>query len=336
MNGRPAAHLDDTIPEVLDGERIDRVLSTLVPCSRSEAAAAVAAGHVRLAGSPVTKPSVRVSAGDRLEVRIDPVRRDEPVTADETVDFDVLHVDEQIIVVDKPAGLVVHPGPGHQGSTLVHGLLARFPDLDPRSGDVVGEPERPGLVHRLDRGTSGLLVVARTPDAHSSLVEQLSTHAVERTYTALVRGRPQHAHGVIDAPIGRSRRDPLRMTVAADGRPARTHYRLEHQFDTSVDPTDGRERPTEVALLTCNLETGRTHQIRVHLASVGHAVVGDALYGGPDRRPHVGRPFLHARELSFVHPGTGDEVTFSSPLPEDLTAVLDTLRPQVPGDTVQV
>jgi 23S rRNA pseudouridine1911/1915/1917 synthase len=279
----------------------------------------------------VTKPSHRVAAGDRLVLADDPVRHEEPLAADADVEFAVVHADDDIVVIDKPAGLVVHPGPGHKGSTLVHGLLARFPDLDPAIGAVVGEPERPGLVHRLDRGTSGLLVVARTPDAHASLVEQLSTHAVERTYTALVRGAPEHPHGVIDAPIGRSRRDPLRMTVAADGRPARTHYRLEHEFHTEVG-RDGVERPTEVALVTCNLETGRTHQIRVHLASIGHAVVGDPLYGGPARRPEVDRPFLHARRLTFVHPGTGDEVTFCSPLPDDLRAVLDRLRPALDAD----
>lgn len=336
MSTTRPAHLDEIIPDLLDGERVDRVLSTLVPCSRSEAADAIAAGNVRVDGTVVGKASLRVVGGNRLEVQVDPVRHEEPVTADDAVEFGVLHVDDDIVVIDKPAGLVVHPGPGHKGSTLVHGLLARFPDLDPATGDLVGEPERPGLVHRLDRGTSGLLVVARTPDAYDSLVEQLSTHAVERTYTALVRGRPQHAHGVIDAPIGRSRRDPLRMTVAADGRPARTHYRLEHQFERSIDPVDHREHPTEVALLTCNLETGRTHQIRVHLTSVGHPVVGDALYGGPDRRPHVGRPFLHARALTFLHPGTGDEVSFTSPIPDDLTAVLDTLRPPIDGFDPQV
>ena len=137
---------------------------------------------------------------------------------------------------------------------------------------------------------------------------------------------------MIDAPVGRSRRDPLRMTVAADGRPARTHYRLDHVFSSEVSPSDGKDRPTDVSLVTCNLETGRTHQIRVHLTSIGHPVVGDALYGGPDRRPHVGRPFLHARQLSFIHPGTGDEVTFTSPLPADLAAVLATLRPALDLD----
>ena len=328
--GDGPAFMDETVPDALDGERIDRALATLVPCSRSEAADVIGAGGVSIDGQTVSKPSTRVAVGQRLVLTVGPTRRETVVAADPDVEFAVVHADDDIIVVDKPAGLVVHPGPGHRGSTLVHGLVARFPDLDPASGVIVGEPERPGLVHRLDRGTSGLLVVARTPDAYDSLVHQLSTHAVERTYTALVRGHPEHPHGVIDAPIGRSRRDPLRMTVAADGRPSRTHYRLEHTFST-----DSGDRPTPVSAVTCDLETGRTHQIRGHLASIGHPVVGDPLYGGPDRRPHVGRPFLHARRLSFVHPGTGDDVAYEAALPADLAAVLASLRPRwegIPGD----
>lgn len=288
---------------------------------------AVGAGHVLLGGIVVVKGSHRVAAGDRIVLAEDPVRTPQAVAADGSVDFTVVHVDDEIIVIDKPPGLVVHPGPGHRGSTLVHGLLARFPDLDPSDGVVVGEPSRPGLVHRLDRGTSGLLVVARTPHAYESLVGQLQTHSVQRIYTALVRGHPEHPHGVIDAPIGRSRRDPLRMAVVADGRPSRTHFDVEHLF-----LNDRRERPTAVALLTCGLETGRTHQIRVHLASIGHPVVGDPLYGGPDRRPHMTRPFLHARRLSFLHPGTGERVTYDAPVPDDLTAVLADLEPPL-GDT---
>ena len=319
-----APHLDEVVPEALDGERVDRVVSMLVPCSRGEAAQAISAGHVRIGAAVVTKGSHRVVAGDRIVLAEDPVRVGVPVAADQAVEFTVVHSDEEIIVVDKPPGLVVHPGPGHRGSTLVHGLLARFPDLDPVTGVVVGEPDRPGLVHRLDRGTSGLLVVARTPHAYESLVGQLQSHSVERIYTALVRGHPEHPHGVIDAPIGRSRRDPLRMAVAADGRPARTHFDVEHLFHLHR-----QQRPTALTLLTCRLETGRTHQIRVHLASIGHPVVGDPLYGGPDRRPHVTRPFLHARRLSFVHPGTGEEVTFHAPMPTDLTAVLADLEPPV-------
>lgn len=305
------SYLDEVVPAGLAGERLDRAVALLADCSRAEAADAIAAGTVEVSGRVVTKGSHRLDEGDRLVVADAPHRGVEAITADPSVAFGVVHEDDDIVVIDKPPGLVVHPGPGHKGSTLVHGLLARYPELaDP--DDPVGEAERPGLVHRLDRGTSGLLVVARTPEAHADLVEQLSTHAVERVYTALVWRHPNHAHGVIDAPIGRSRRDPLRMTVAVDGRPARTHYDVDATF----------HEPVEAALLTCRLETGRTHQIRVHLSSIGHPVVGDPLYGGDRRSFPVPRPFLHARRLEFEHPGTGELVAFESPLPADLAEVL--------------
>ena len=317
MSDGPAADafLVEEIPDALDGERLDRAVAMLAGCSRAEAADVVAAGTVSVGGRVVTKASHRLVTGDRVALAADPHRPPVEVTADDDVEFTVVHADDEVIVIDKPAGLVVHPGPGHAGSTLVHGLLSRFPELAPEGGEAVGERDRPGLVHRLDRGTSGLLVVARTPEAYESLVSQLATHAVERVYTAVVWGHPEHPHGVIDAPIGRSRRDPLRMTVAVDGRPARTHYDVDGLFND----------PVEAALLTCRLETGRTHQIRVHLSSIGHPVVGDPLYGGKRQSFPMPRPFLHARRLVFVHPGTGDEVAFDSPLPPDLSRVLDRL-----------
>ncbi len=255
-----------------------------------------------------TKPSVRIPPGAEVSISEDPVAAEEVVEPDEDIEVRVVFEDDDIIVIDKQAGLVVHPGAGHRDSTLVHGLLARYPELRD-----VGEPLRPGLVHRLDHGTSGLLVVARTPDAYVDLVDQLSTHSVLRVYTAMTWRHFEHPNGVIDAPIGRSRRDPLRMTVAADGRESRTHYGVEQPFD----------EPVEASLLTCELETGRTHQIRVHLASIGHAVVGDEIYGGLRHSFRMPRPFLHARQLSFRHPGTDELVSFDSPLPEDLQAVLD-------------
>lgn len=303
-------HLREEVPAALDGERLDRFVSLLTGCSRSEATDLVRAGAVTVAGLAVHKGSHRVAEGDVVELASDPHHEPELPSADPSIALTVVHEDDDVIVIDKPAGLVVHPGPGHKGGTLVHALLARYPEVV-----GVGEPERPGLVHRLDRGTSGLLVVARTPDAHRDLVEQLSTHTVERVYTALVWRHPEHSHGVIDAPIGRSRRDPLRMTVAMDGRESRTHYSVDRTY------TD----PVEVTLLTCELETGRTHQIRVHLTSIGHPVVGDPLYGGKRQSLPVPRPFLHARRLRFVHPGTGLEMGFDSPLPADLSDVLERL-----------
>lgn len=299
--------LVERMPAALDGERVDRVVALLTGCSRSEATRLVADGKVSIGGAAVTKASHRVVEGDDVAILVDPVRPPAEVEPDPEVAVEVLYEDEDIIVIDKQAGLVVHPGAGHSGSTLVHGLLARYPELRD-----VGESERPGLVHRLDRGTSGLMVVARNEDSYHELVHQLSTHAVERTYTALVWRHPEHPQGVIDAPIGRSRRDPLRMTVAIDGRPSRTHYRCEQTF----------EEPVAAALLTCELETGRTHQIRVHLSSIGHPVIGDDLYGGVRHSLPATRPFLHARRLELLHPATGDPVEFESPLPEDLATYL--------------
>ena len=301
-------HAVEVVPDALADERLDRLVALITGCSRAEAVDAIRSGGVLVDGRAATKPSVRVTAGAEVAIAEDPVAAAEVVEPDEAVEVRVVHEDDDIIVVDKQAGLVVHPGAGHHDSTLVHGLLARYPELRD-----VGEPLRPGLVHRLDRGTSGLLVVARTPEAYVDLVDQLSTHSVLRVYTAMTWRHFEHPNGVIDAPIGRSRRDPLRMTVAADGRDSRTHYRVEQRFD----------EPVEASLVTCELETGRTHQIRVHLASIGHAVLGDEVYGGLRHSFRMPRPFLHARQLSFRHPGTDDYVSFDSPLPADLQAVLD-------------
>jgi 23S rRNA pseudouridine1911/1915/1917 synthase len=301
------APLADVVPDAADGERIDRFVAMMADCSRSEAVSAIAEGKVDIDGRGVTKASQRVSAGEVVSVSTDPRRIDEVPQPDESVPVEVLHVDEQVIVVDKAADVVVHPAPGHHGRTLVNGLLARFPEL---AG--VGDPHRPGIVHRLDRFTSGLMVVARSPEAYTSLVSQLADHSARRTYTALVLGHPEHPHGIIDAPVGRSRRNPLRMTVAMDGRPARTHYTVDELH----------HEPRDTALLTCELETGRTHQIRVHLNSIGHPVAGDETYGGVRPDLPLERPFLHARRLEFAHPAGGDRVQFESQLPEDLASVL--------------
>ena len=205
----------------------------------------------------------------------------------------------------------MHPGAGNPDGTLVNGLLARYPDL---AG--VGEPHRPGIVHRLDAGSSGLLVVARTEQAAQSLIAQFASHTAQRVYMALVWGHPDAPHGVIDAPIGRSRSDPLRMAIVADGRPSRTEYRVLERFAV----------PAELALLECRLETGRTHQIRVHLGSINHPLVGDPVYGQRRPRLQLSRPFLHAAELAFEHPATGELITFRSPLARDLADRLATLK----------
>jgi 23S rRNA pseudouridine1911/1915/1917 synthase len=302
----------ERIPAALAGERVDRVVAMLTGLTRAEVSELIGDGAVVLAGKPVGKPSVRVAEGDELSVDV-PERVEEPAASPEAdVDVPVVYVDDDVIVVDKPQELVVHPGAGNARGTMVAGLLARYPEL---AG--VGEPERPGVVHRLDKGTSGLLVVARTQDAYESLVAQLSSRTVERRYLALVWGVPEPATGVVDAPIGRSRRDPTRMTVSSSGREARTRYEVQHRF---TDPIDA-------ALLECKLETGRTHQIRVHLGAIGHPVVGDPRYRGARTSFKTPRMFLHAHALAFDHPRTGERVTFQSPLPPDLAEVLARLRP---------
>jgi 23S rRNA pseudouridine1911/1915/1917 synthase len=227
------------------------------------------------------------------------------------VEVPLVHLDDHLLVVDKPAGLVVHPGAGQRTGTLVHGLLAHHPEVL----GVGPDPVRPGIVHRLDKGTSGLLVVARTQDAYESLVEQLSSRSVERRYLTLVWGCPEPATGVVDAPIGRSRRDPTRMTVSATGREARTRYEVRERFT----------EPIVASLLECKLETGRTHQIRVHLAAIGRPVVGDPRYKGARSSFKTPRMFLHAHTLAFDHPASGERVSFTAPLPIDLQGVLDRL-----------
>jgi 23S rRNA pseudouridine1911/1915/1917 synthase len=236
---------------------------------------------------------------------------------DAEVSFEVVFADDDVIVVDKPAGLVVHPGPGHRTGTLVHGLLARFPDIGALPQAVGSDPERPGIVHRLDRGTSGLMVVARTPRAYHSLVDQLSRRDVTRSYRALVLGSVDGTSGLVDAPIGRSVSSPTRMAVSRKGKAARTRYHVDRRFGEPVPTT----------LLTATLETGRTHQIRVHLTAIGHPLVGDDVYGQGRSLPGavIARPFLHAAGLTFLHPGTGEAVSWTSELPDDLRRQLDLL-----------
>jgi len=298
--------LEETIPDGLAGERVDRVVAMIADVSRSAAARLVASEAVRVGGRVVTSGSQRVVAGVVIEIELaDSVAA--TVGPDPTVEFRVVYEDDHILVIDKPAGLVVHPGAGHVDATLVNGIIARFPEV---AG--VGESHRPGVVHRLDRGTSGLLVVARNPDAYVELVRQMAAHEPERIYTGLVWGEFDGSSGVIDAPIGRSNRQPTRMAVVQSGRAAITHYSVDRGF-TEPHPT---------TLLTCRLETGRTHQIRVHLSAIGHPVVGDRDYGGGRPGIDPGRPFLHAREITLAHPVSGDTMRFESELPADLVGTL--------------
>jgi 23S rRNA pseudouridine1911/1915/1917 synthase len=295
------------VPPALAGERVDRAVALLTGWSRAEVQALVRAGAVLVDGTPVAK-SRRLETGDVIELLGEPEAAAGP-PGPESVPLDVRYDDDDVIVIAKPAGLVVHPGAGHAGGTLVNGLLARYPELVD-----VGDRARPGIVHRLDRDTSGLLVVARSAVAYDALVAALERRELERRYDALVWGRLDAPRGVIDAPIGRSASRRTRMAVRDDGREARTVYEVVRVFDQPL-----------VSRLDCRLETGRTHQVRVHLSAIGHPIVGDNAYRGGRPGISLDRPFLHATALGFAHPVTGEWLRFDEPLPADLQTVLDTL-----------
>ncbi|MHB8294175.1 MAG: RluA family pseudouridine synthase [Acidimicrobiales bacterium] len=295
------------VPEAMTGERFDRALSLLAGCSRSASAELIGAGRARLDGRPETSVKARISGGAELEVEL-PDPGDSSVQADPGVgrSLVIVHEDPDLVVIDKPAGLVVHPGAGNRNGTLVNGMVSRFPEVA-----MVGEPGRPGVVHRLDKGTSGLMVVARSQLGYQGLVRQMAAHEVARTYVALVSGRVRSPAGTVDGPIGRSRRDPTVMGVVRGGKPARTRYRLVADLELGEAP---------VSLLELTLETGRTHQVRAHMSAMGHPLVGDHRYGW--RGPGTGRPFLHSSRLELTHPRTNGSLGFTSALPGDLVALL--------------
>ncbi len=296
------------LPEALDGERLDRVVAMLCDLPRKTAAALVDGGEVRLDGAVHTRRSTRVLHGQTIAFEMPEAEPEYELVAEDGVEFVVVHDDDDVIVVDKPAGLVVHPGAGNASGTLVHGLLARYPELV----GVGDDPIRPGIVHRLDRDTSGLLVVARSARAHTALTDALRARTVTRRYRTLVWGHVEEPHGLVDAPIARSPREPTKMAVVVGGREARTEYEVERRFDLPVPCTE----------LRCGLQTGRTHQIRVHMQAIGHPVVGDSRYGGARQSLAAPRQFLHAELLGFEHPGSGEVLTFESPLPQDLRDVV--------------
>jgi 23S rRNA pseudouridine1911/1915/1917 synthase len=294
------------VQTALEGERLDRVVALAAEVSRTVAATLIAEGFVELDGVVATTGKARLASGQHVAIDTGGITVAPPPMPDSSIRFEVVHVDHHVIVVDKPAGLVVHPAAGTAAGTLVNGLLADFPEL---AG--VGPAERPGIVHRLDAGTSGLMVVARSEEALAVLTRRLAARDVERVYRALVWGHPSAAQGTIDAPIGRHPADPLRMAVVVSGRPARTHFEVLRTFPEPL-----------TAELRCRLETGRTHQIRVHLAAIGHPVVGDRNYGGLRAASSLERPFLHAEHLAFAHPITGEHLEFHSELPAELLAAL--------------
>ena len=300
------------------GLRLDAWLARRLPAlSRSRLQALIQTGDVRLDAAKA-RASARVKPGQHALVRVPAAAAAAP--RPEPIPLRVVHEDPSLVVVDKPAGLVVHPGAGAPSGTLVNALLAHVRDL---SG--VGGVLRPGIVHRLDRGTSGLLVVAKDDATHRALARQFASRTVEKEYLALVLGGPPRAEGEIDKPIGRDPVRRQRMSVRTPrAREARTSWRVEQRFDGA-------------ALLRVRIHTGRTHQIRVHLAAIGHPVAGDALYGGTrtpaSRRAaarqalvSLARPALHSARLAFTHPATGERLTFEAPLPDDLQRVVEALR----------
>lgn len=299
--------LRETIPASLHGQRLDRVVSLVADISRAATASLLESGGVTVDGVAMMTGKGKVKEGQVVE--IDPRKLPTPQlpAADNSVPVDVVYADDDVIVVNKQAGIIVHPGAGNPDSTLVNGLLAHFPEI----ADV-GEAMRPGIVHRLDAGTTGLMMVARSARAYEALVGLLSQREITRMYAAIVWGHLERSTGIIDAPIGRDHRDPTKMAVVVDGKHARTHYAVRQVFDV----------PQPCSLVECSLETGRTHQIRVHLASIGHAVVGDAVYGGARSVLSAPRPMLHACALNFTHPFTGEELAFSAPTPQDFLEVL--------------
>jgi 23S rRNA pseudouridine1911/1915/1917 synthase len=306
-----------SVPEAFDGRRLDSCLSDLHGAwTRSRVRKLIDSGSVTINDGP-SKPSMRVRTGDLIVVDELPPQALEAEAED--IPLDVIHEDEELLVVNKPTGLVIHPAAGNPSGTLVNALLHHCTDL---SG--IGGVERPGIVHRLDKETTGLLVVAKSDRAHLALSLAFRRRTVRKTYLAVCYGAPDPSDGVVDAPIDRHPRERQRMAVVTDGRTARTRYRLEEDLSGA-------------SLVSCRPVTGRTHQIRVHMAHIGHAIVGDPLYSGRQWRNlpnppaqaacrNFPRQALHAWRLEFEHPTTHETVSFEAPIPDDMEALIDVLR----------
>ncbi|HYU48529.1 MAG TPA: RluA family pseudouridine synthase [Candidatus Limnocylindria bacterium] len=312
---------DLTVPDGIGPIRVDRYLTDVTGLSRSRVQRLIAAGHLTAAGLPL-RANALVGPGDRLRLVIPPSAPLELIPEPD-IALDVVFEDDDLLIIDKPAGLVVHPSPGHDSGTLVHALLGRAVGTGAEAPELafggIGGVLRPGIVHRLDRDTSGLLMVAKNDAAQASLMAQLKARRAKKTYLALVQGSVAAALGRIEAPIGRDSRHRMRMAVTADGRRSTTGYRV-------------RERFPGWTLLEVDLVTGRTHQIRVHLDAIGHPVAGDPLYGtGTSRRGPEGlaRLFLHAWRLELNAPSDGRLIRAEAPLPAELERVLDGLRAAV-------
>lgn len=288
------------------GVRLDAFLSADGALTRSQAARLIAEGRVRVNGKPATK-SARLSGGETVTVDVPQLR--ETALPAQDIPLDVVYEDDDVIVVNKPTGLVVHPAPGHPDGTLVNALLHHCGD----SLSGIGGEKRPGIVHRIDRDTSGLIIAAKNDAAHLALSAQLKDHSLSRTYECLVTGNMKQDSGTVDAPIGRSSADRKKMAVVPTGRRAVTHWEVVARYPG-------------VTHLRCRLETGRTHQIRVHMAYIGHPILGDTVYGAKKPVPGLTGQCLHATGLRFIHPRTGEPVELHCPLPPEFTAMLQKLQ----------
>ena len=302
-------HDDDSILLVVDdsaiGQRLDRfVTEAVADLTRSTVQRLIEQGHITRNDKP-TRAAEPLKRGDKISVQL-PEPVDTTLVA-EDIPLNVVYVDDDIIVVDKPAGMVVHPAPGHPRGTLVNALLWHYPGMH------IGGGIRPGIVHRIDRDTSGLLVIARNDYALQQLQQQQLAHTMHKEYIALVEGGFKTDSGTVDAAIARHPRDRLRMAIMDDGRAARTHWRVIERFQQQT-------------VLALTLETGRTHQIRVHCQHMRHPIIGDPMYGVQISKPRLERQFLHAHKLGFLHPRSNEAVEFSSPLPPDLQRILDFYR----------
>ncbi|MEG1559489.1 MAG: RluA family pseudouridine synthase [Clostridia bacterium] len=286
----------------LSGERLDSFCARVFPYSRSRFAKLIENGSVLLNSAP-SKVNVKIKKGDIVLLNLPKIEVTNIVP--ENIPLDVVYEDFDIAVINKEKGMVVHPAPGHYTGTLVNAIMYRITDLSGIGGEL-----RPGIVHRIDRFTSGLLVIAKNDFAHNFLSEQLKTHSIERDYYALVTGNIKEDNGSIDAPIGRHPRDRKKMTVLKDGgREAVTHFKVLKRF-------------ISYTLLDVSLETGRTHQIRVHMAYINHPIVGDDVYGSLSNKLHIEGQALHAHRLSLVHPRTGKRIEFSAPMPQYFSDIL--------------
>ncbi len=294
-----------TIEEQHAGERIDKAVSSLqTEWSRTQIGNWVSEGVLTVNGE-VVKPKYKVRTGDVIEITVPEVEELEIVAED--LNLEIIYEDADVLVVNKPRGMVVHPAPGHATGTLVNGLMHHCTDLSGINGVM-----RPGIVHRIDKDTTGLLMVAKNDVAHESLVNQLVAKTVTRKYTALVHGHIAHDKGTIDAPIGRDTKDRQKQAVVDSGKHAVTHFQVIERFG-------------DYTLVECRLETGRTHQIRVHMNYIGFPLAGDPKYG-PRKTIDFGGQVLHAGVLGFTHPVTGEYLEFSTPLPEDFQQLLTSLR----------